>query len=175
MTAPRSTLMPSSAIRRPRPACGTFSRCSTRCSPVATGDVDFASFNNDCITRCLAAVSRLDRPIFIKAAYNGPRATEDTCRHDPDNLIFGVLGGGAGTTRDCLELIHQAERYGARVALFGRKIYGSENSVLMLTAMRRVIEDRIGSDEGVRACHADLARAGITAFWRQGPGAWTAI
>ncbi len=74
-----------------------------------------------------------------------------------------MLGGGAGTTRDCLELIHQAEKYGARVALFGRKIYYSENSVLMLRAMRRVIEERISSEEGVKAYHADLKAAGIAA------------
>lgn len=131
--------------------------------PVATGDVDFATFNNDCIVRCLAAVSRLDRPVFLKAAYNGPRATEEIASYDPEGLIFGVLGGGAGTTRDCLELILQAEKYGARVALFGRKIYYAENSVLMLRAMRRVIEERITSDEGVRAYHGDLQSAGIAA------------
>ncbi len=131
--------------------------------PVATGDVDFADYNNDCIIRCLAAVSRLDRPIFLKASYNGPRATEDIASYDPENLTFGILGGGAGTTRDCLELILQAEKYGARVALFGRKIYHSENSVLMLRAMRRVIEERISSEEGVKAYHADLSAAGIRA------------
>ena len=131
--------------------------------PVATGDVDFATFNNDCIVRCLAGVSRLDRPVFLKAAYNGPRATEEIASYDPGNLIFGVLGGGAGTTRDCLELLKQAEKYGARVALFGRKIYYSESSVLMLAAMRRVIEAGISSEEGVKAYHGDLAKAGIAA------------
>ena len=129
--------------------------------PVATGDVDFADYNNDCIARCMAAVARQDRPVFLKASYNGPRATEDIAAYDPENLTFGILGGGAGTTRDCLELILQAEKYGARVALFGRKIYYSENSVLMLRAMRRVIEERITSDEGVKAYHGDLAQAGI--------------
>ncbi|MEO8240874.1 MAG: hypothetical protein ABI832_01110 [bacterium] len=130
--------------------------------PVACNDMDFATYNNDCITRCLAAVSRIDRPIFLKAAYNGPKATEEIASYDPENLTFGVLGGGAGTTRDCLELIRQAEKYGARVALFGRKIYYSENSVLMLRAMRRVIEERISSEEGVKAYHGDLQSAGIT-------------
>jgi hypothetical protein len=130
--------------------------------PVATGDIAFADYNNDCIARCLAGVSKLDRPVFLKASYNGPRATEDIASYDPEHLTFGILGGGAGTTRDCLELILQAEKYGARVALFGRKIYYSENSVLMLTAMRRVIEERITSEEGVKAYHADLEKAGIT-------------
>lgn len=128
---------------------------------VATGEADFWAYNNDSIVRCLAGVSRLDRPVFLKAVYNGPRATEEIASYDPSNLIFGVLGGGAGTTRDCLELISQAERHGARVALFGRKIYYAEDSVLMLTAMRRVIEERISSSEGVKAYHDDLAKAGL--------------
>ncbi len=129
--------------------------------PVETATGDFAAYNNDMIARILAGVSRLDRPIFLKAAYNGPAATEEIAAYDPENLVFGILGGGAGTTRDCLELIAQAEKYGARVALFGRKVYHAEDSVLMLTAMRRVIEERISSEEGVAAYHADLKAAGI--------------
>ena len=43
-----------------------------------------------------------------------------------------MLGGGAGTTRDCFELLHQAERYGARVALFGRKINLAEAPLAMV-------------------------------------------
>jgi hypothetical protein len=77
-------------------------------------------------------------------------------------LVFGILGGGAGTTRDCLELLKQAEKYGARVALFGRKIYRSECSISMITAMRRVLEQDISSIEGVKAYHYDLSQLGIT-------------
>jgi len=131
--------------------------------PVETTTGDFGGYNNDMIARILAGVSRLDRPIFLKAAYNGPAATEEIARYDPENLIFGILGGGAGTTRDCLELIAQAEKYGARVALFGRKIYQSEDSVLTVTAMRRVLEEGLSSQEGVKAYHGDLAAAGIAA------------
>ncbi|MEY4748249.1 MAG: hypothetical protein RIQ60_463 [Pseudomonadota bacterium] len=126
---------------------------------------EFAAFNNDCIVRCLAGVSRHDAPLFLKAAYNGPRATEEIAGYDPGRIVFGILGGAAGTTRDCLELLKQAEKYGARVALFGRKIYQSEDSVLMLQAMRRVLGEGISSLEGVRAYHADLAAAGKPA-WR---------
>lgn len=128
---------------------------------VATPGSDFASYNNDMIARCLAGVSRHERPLFLKAAYNGPKATEEIASFDPENLVFGILGGGAGTTRDCLELLKQAEKYGARVALFGRKIYYAEDSVLMIAAMRRVIEEDISSEEGVKAYHADLEKAGI--------------
>lgn len=129
--------------------------------PVETTTGDFATYNNDMIARILAGVSRLDRPIFLKAVYNGPAATEEIAGYDPQNLIFGILGGGAGTARDCLELIVQAEKYGARVALFGRKIYYAEDSVLMLRAMRRVLEEGISSEEGVKAYHGDLAAAGL--------------
>jgi DhnA family fructose-bisphosphate aldolase class Ia len=131
--------------------------------PVDTTTGDFAAYNNDMIARLLAGVSRLDRPIFLKAAYNGPAATEEIAAFDPENLVFGILGGGAGTTRDCLELVKQGEKYGARVALFGRKIYYAEDSVLMLRAMRRVIEDGISSEEGVKAYHGELEEAGISA------------
>jgi len=123
---------------------------------------DFWAFNNDAIARCLAGVSAHDRPIFLKAAYNGPAATEEIASYDPENLIFGILGGSAGTTRDCLELIKQAEKYGARVALFGRKIYYADNSVLMVQAMRRVLENGLSSQEGTKAYHDDLSKAGIT-------------
>lgn len=126
-----------------------------------------AAFNNDCIVRCLAGVSRHDRPLFLKAAYNGPAATEEIASYDPGNLVFGILGGAAGTTRDCLELLKQAEKYGARVALFGRKIYQAEDSVLMIRAMRRVLESGISSMEGAKAYHADLVAHGIAPFRSQ--------
>ncbi len=128
---------------------------------VVTPGADFGSYNNDAVVRCLAAVSKHDRPLFLKAAYNGPAATEEMASYDPENLIFGILGGGAGTTRDCLELIRQAEKYGARVALFGRKIYYAEDSVKMVKAMRRTIEEGLDSVEATKAYHADLEKLGI--------------
>ncbi|MEC7222062.1 MAG: hypothetical protein VXW29_16820 [SAR324 cluster bacterium] len=131
---------------------------------VVTPGADFGSYNNDAVVRCLAAVSKHDRPLFLKAAYNGPAATEEIASYDPENLIFGILGGGAGTTRDCLELIRQAEKYGARVALFGRKIYYAEDSVTMVTAMRRTIEEKLDSVEATKAYHADLQKLGISPF-----------
>ena len=131
---------------------------------VVTPGADFGSYNNDAVVRCLAAVSKHDRPLFLKAAYNGPAATEEIASYDPENLIFGILGGGAGTTRDCLELIRQAEKYGARVALFGRKIYYAEDSVTMVTAMRRTIEEKLDSVEATKAYHGDLQKLGISPF-----------
>ncbi len=128
---------------------------------VVTPGADFGSYNNDAIVRSLAAVSSHDSPLFLKAAYNGAAATEEIASYDPGNLIFGILGGSAGTTRDCLELIRQAEKYGARVALFGRKIYYADDSVTMVKAMRRTIEEGLDSVEATKAYHADLEKLGI--------------
>ena len=122
---------------------------------------DFATYNNDAIARCLAGVSRLDRPVFLKMVYNGPRATEELASYDPGNLIVGILGGASSTTRDTLEMIKQAEHYGARVALFGRKIFFAEDSVGIVRAMRRVVEENISSEEATKAYHDELEKSGI--------------
>ena len=128
---------------------------------VRTEGCDFAAYNNDAIVRCLAGVSRSDKPVFLKVVYNGPRATEELASYDPGNLIVGILGGAASTTRDTLELVKQAEKYGARVALFGRKIFFAEDCVAIVRAMRRVVEDGISSLEATRAYHSELSQAGI--------------
>jgi hypothetical protein len=118
------------------------------------------AFVNDSILRCLAGLTRAERPEFLKIAYNGPKALDELASFDP-GLIVGVLGGGAGTTRDCYELLAQAERYGARVALFGRKINLAESPLAMVAMMRRVADGDIQPAEAVRAYHGELQKAGI--------------
>ncbi len=115
---------------------------------------------NDCIVRCLAGVAKADRPEFLKIAYNGPKALEELASFDP-SLIVGVLGGGAGTTRDCFELLHQAERYGARVALFGRKINLAESPLTMVAMMRQVADGAVSPQEAVRAYHGELQKQSL--------------
>ena len=78
-------------------------------------------FVNDHICRMLAAVSLDDRPLFLKVPYFGPRALEELVAYDPRTIV-GVMGGSSGTTLDAFELLADAQKYGARVALFGRKI-----------------------------------------------------
>ena len=58
-------------------------------------------------------------------------------------------------------MVKQAEKYGARVALFGRKIFFAEDSVGIVRAMRRVIEENISSEEATKAYHDELSKAGI--------------
>ncbi len=116
---------------------------------------------NDCIVRCLAGVAAADRPQFLKIAYNGPKALEELAGFDP-GLVVGVLGGGAGTTRDTFELLAQAERFGARVALFGRKINLAESPLAIVALMREVASGDVRPAEAVRAYHGTLQREGIT-------------
>lgn len=129
--------------------------------PIDTGDVALGHYVNDAIARCLAGVARADRPLFLKMAYNGPRAMEELASYDPANLIVGILGGAAGTTRDTFELVSQAERHGARIALFGRKIYFAEDSVEIVAAMRRVVQGEQSTEDAVRDYHDRLAKKGV--------------
>jgi hypothetical protein len=118
---------------------------------------------NDCIVRCLAGVTKADRPQFLKIAYNGPKALEELASFDP-SITVGVLGGGAGTTRDCFELLSQAEKYGARVALFGRKINLAEDPLAMVSFMREVASGNIQPLEAVKAYHGSLQKSGLIAI-----------
>ncbi len=118
-------------------------------------------FVNDMILRSLAGVVKVDRPLFLKVAYNGPKALEELVTYDP-TLIVGVLGGGAGTTRDTFELVHQAERYGAKLALFGRKINLAEAPLQVVALLRQVVDGAIKPAEAVRAYHEGLQRDGMT-------------
>ena len=117
-------------------------------------------FVNDCILRSLAGLTQAERPQFLKIVYNGPKALEELASFDPD-LVVGVLGGGAGTTRDTFELLSQAERHGARVALFGRKINLAEAPLMLLGLMRDVTNGALGPEEAVRAYHGELHKLGI--------------
>ena len=58
--------------------------------------------------------------------------------------------------------IAQAAKYGARVALFGRKINLAEDSIALVTLMRAVVEGAVKPDEAVRAYHDGLAKNKLT-------------
>ncbi len=120
-------------------------------------------FVNDAIIRCLAGLTEIERPRFLKIPYNGKRALDELASFDP-SLVIGVLGGGAGTTRDCLELIFQAEKYGARVALFGRKINLAEAPLEMISNMRAVADGTLAPLDAVKSYHGALARLKIKPY-----------
>lgn len=117
-------------------------------------------FINDNIIRILAGVPESGRPAFLKIVYHGPRAMEELAQYDP-NVVVGILGGSSGTTYDAFKLIHDAQKYGARVALFGRKINNAEHQLAFIEMLRLITEGRIKPDEAVRAYHSVLADKGI--------------
>ena len=122
---------------------------------------EMGQYINDCILKTLAGQISKEKPLFLKIAYNGPKAMEELASYDPGNLVIGILGGGKGTSRDCFELLSQACKYGARVALFGRKVNLSENQLTIIKTMRNVIENNIKSEEAVKLYHDELQKIGI--------------
>src|SRR4026207_792698 len=117
-------------------------------------------FINDNILRTLAGVPESGRPLFLKIVYHGPKAMEELAQFDP-NLVVGILGGGAGTTYDAFKLIHDAQKYGARVALFGRKINNAEHQLAFIEMLRLVTDGKLSPEEAVRAYHGVLQGKGI--------------
>src|SRR5258707_10430773 len=129
---------------------------STGIPPEKLGD-----FINDNIIRSLAGVPESDRPVFLKIVYHGPRAMEELAQYDP-NLVVGILGGSAGTTYDAFKLIHDAQKYGARVALFGRKINNAEHQLAFIEMLSLITTGKISPEEAVRAYHGVLQTKKIT-------------
>lgn len=125
---------------------------------IAKEDIPF--FVNDNILRTLAGTLKAERPQFLKIPFNGPDAIEELASFDP-SLIVGVLGGGAGTTRDTFELVAQAERFGARIALFGRKINLAEDPLSIVKFMRHVADGEVKPAAAVEAYHGVLREKGI--------------
>lgn len=128
--------------------------------PNACGEkcpADLGRFINDLIVRTLAGVPNSGRPVFLKIVYHGPRAMEELVEYDP-HLIPGILGGSSGTTHDAFKLLEEAKKYGARAALFGRKINNSEHQLAFVTFLHAIANGKIGAEEAVRAYHGELEK-----------------
>jgi hypothetical protein len=117
-------------------------------------------FINDVIVRTLGGVTEKGRPLFLKMVYHGPRAMEELVRYDP-HLVVGILGGSAGTTYDAFKLLSEARKYGARVALFGRKTNNAENQLAFIRFLRWIADGELSPEEAVKAYHAVLQGLGI--------------
>ena len=59
------------------------------------------------------------------------------------------------------KLIAEAQKYGARVALYGRKINHAEHPLAFIEMLRRIVEHEISPEEAVRAYHGVLQSVGI--------------
>ena len=116
---------------------------------------EIPAFVNDNVCRMLAGVPLAARPVFLKIPYFGPRALEELVAYDPA-VIVGVLGGSSGTTYDAFKLLADAQKYGARVALFGRKIKEAEDPLAFIALLRRIADGEISAEEAVKAYHGEL-------------------
>ena len=117
-------------------------------------------FLNDMIARSLAGVPSSARPLFLKIPSPGPAAMEELARYDP-HLVPGILGGSAGTTYDAFKLLSEAKKYGARAALFGRKINNAEHQLSFIQFLRWIADGEIEPEEATKAYHGVLAGLGI--------------
>jgi hypothetical protein len=128
--------------------------------PGAVAPETLGPYINDMIARMLAGVAPAGRPLFLKMVYHGPRAMEELFRYDP-HLVIGILGGSAGTTLDAFQLLADAQKYGAKVALYGRKINSAENQLAFVQFLRLIVDGVIGPVDAVKAYHAVLGKLGI--------------
>jgi hypothetical protein len=124
---------------------------------------DLGRFINDLIVRTLAGVPSSGRPLFLKIAYHGPEAMEQLVAYDP-TLVPGILGGSSGTTHDAFALLEQARQYGARAALFGRKINNSEHQLTFVTYLHAIANGQIAAAEAVKAYHGELQKLKINPY-----------
>ena len=131
--------------------------CGSQCP------ADLGRFINDLIVRTLAGVPQAGRPVFLKIPYHGPKAMEDLVSYDP-TLVVGILGGSSGTTHDAFKLLEDAKKYGARAALFGRKINNSEHQLSFVTYLRAIADGKITAAEAVKAYHGDLEKLKIKPY-----------
>ncbi len=129
-------------------------------APQGLSPEQIPAFVNDNILRTVAGMTKADRPLFLKIPFNGRKAMEELAGYD-SALVVGILGGSGGTTRDTFELLHQGEKSGARVALFGRKIKLAESPVDLVKHFRPVIEGDLSPSEGVKSYHAAIAKKGL--------------
>src|SRR5205807_8714760 len=117
-------------------------------------------FINDVIVRTVGGVTSKGRPLFLKMVYHGPKAMEELVHYDP-HLVVGILGGGAGTTYDAFKLLSEAKKYGARGALFGRKINNAESQLAFIRFLRHIADGDITAEEAVKAYHGVLQKLGV--------------
>lgn len=117
-------------------------------------------FINDMIARTLAGVPEIARPTFLKMVYHGPKWMEELASYD-SSIVIGILGGGAGTTYDAFKLIAEAQKYGGKVALFGRKINNAEHQLAFIECLRRIVDGQVSAEEAVHVYHGALQGLGI--------------
>lgn len=121
---------------------------------------EIPGFVNDQIARLLAITPLAASPLFLKVPYHGPDAMQELVNFDKD-LIIGILGGSSGTTYDAFKLIAEAQKYGARAAIFGRRIKDSEQPLTFVHFLDWIVRKKISPEKAVEEYHAEIEKLGI--------------
>lgn len=129
-------------------------------APGTNAPLNVADYVNDIIAKTLAGVTSAGRPLFLKIPYFGPAALEALVRYD-SSVIVGILGGPSGTTHDSYRMLWEAKKYGARAALFGRKINNSEDQLSSVTVLRGIADGQLDAESAVHEYHGMLEKKGI--------------
>ena len=129
-------------------------------APGTNAPLNVADYVNDIIAKTLAGVTSAGRPLFLKIPYFGPAALEALVRYD-SSVIVGILGGPSGTTHDSYRMLWEAKKYGARAALFGRKINNSEDQLSSVTVLRGIANGQLDAESAVHEYHGMLEKKGI--------------
>ena len=115
------------------------------------------AYINDQIVRTLAGVAREHRPEFLKIPYLGAKWLEELIHYD-SSLIIGILGGANGTPLESFELLDDAKKHGARVALFGRRIKEAEHPLTFVSYLRRIADGQITPLDAAKLYNEEVSR-----------------
>lgn len=108
----------------------------------------------DSIVRTMSYLRKHQRPLFIKTAYTTPEIWKQLTSFDP-SLVIGALGGSRKNALDTLTLARDVVKYGGKVILFGRKVFGEDNPCLIAKALRAVLDRKMPPEEA----HAEYQNA----------------
>jgi hypothetical protein len=117
----------------------------------------------DRLLHSLLEVPPVARPMLVQAPYYGPRLMESLAESLP-GMPVGIVGGPAGTTFDAFRLLAESKRYGARAAIFGRRISAAEHQPAFVRFLDYLAKDDVRPEEAVHAYHGVLQGLGIRPF-----------
>ncbi len=116
---------------------------------------DIPAYCNDQIARIISLTPKSAQPLFLKVPYHGPEAMAELTNYHPETII-GILGGSSGTTYDAFKLISEAQKYGARAAIFGRRIKNSESPIYFVQLLREIVSSGLLPETAVEKYHQYL-------------------
>lgn len=114
----------------------------------------------DRLLHSILEVPATARPLLIQAPYYGPALMESLAAILP-GVPVGIVGGPAGTTFDAFRLLTESKKYGARGALFGRRIASAEHQPAFVRFLDYLARGEVAPAEAVHAYHGVLQGLGI--------------